>query len=185
MIIGVTGTLGAGKGTVVEYLKSKGFKHFAVSDTFLAGEAQKRGLEATRPNRQMIANEYRALGPTRLMEEVAALAKDAIAAGEDVVIEPQHTAGEVKFIQSQGGFEIAVDADIDIRYERIKKRGGSKDNVSHEEFVAFQAVEMASDDPNKNNLAAAIAAADAKVSNDGSLEDLHAQIEEVLTRLQK
>lgn len=185
MIIGVTGTLGAGKGTVVDYLKEKGFRHFAVSDTFLAGEAEKRGLPPSRPNRQMIANEYRALGPTRLMEEVYALAKDAIADGENVVIEPQHTAGEVRFIQGQGGFEIGIDADIDLRYERIRKRGGSKDNVTYDEFVAFQAVEMASDDPNKNNLSAALAAADAVVRNDGTLEELHAQIEEVLSRLTK
>lgn len=32
-IIGITGTLGAGKGTVVDYLvKNKGFNHFSVGD---------------------------------------------------------------------------------------------------------------------------------------------------------
>ena len=30
IIIGITGTLGAGKGTVVEYLKKKSFKHYSV-----------------------------------------------------------------------------------------------------------------------------------------------------------
>jgi len=32
LIIGITGTLGAGKGTIVEYLvKNKNFKHYSVS----------------------------------------------------------------------------------------------------------------------------------------------------------
>ena len=30
MIIGITGTLGAGKGAVVEFLKQKDFKHYSV-----------------------------------------------------------------------------------------------------------------------------------------------------------
>src|SRR2546423_588883 len=100
MIIRITGTHGAVKGTVTEYLvREKGFKQFAVSDTFLAGEAKKRGLEPTRPNRQMIANEYRAKGPTKLMEAVYELALPAIEAGENIIIDPQHTAGEVNFIK--------------------------------------------------------------------------------------
>lgn len=40
IIIGITGTLGAGKGTVVEYLKTKGFKHFSVRE-FLTQEIKK------------------------------------------------------------------------------------------------------------------------------------------------
>jgi dephospho-CoA kinase len=182
MILGVTGTLGAGKGTVVDYLKTKGFKHFAVSDTFLAGEAEKRGLPPTRDNRRDIANEYRAKGPTKLMEAVLEFAKDDIDAGNDVVIDPQHTKAEVEFIQSMGGFEIAVDADLPIRYERIQKRGSSKDDVSYEEFAAAQILEMASDDPNKNNLGMAIAVADARVTNNGSLEELYSQVDEVLSK---
>ncbi len=181
MIIGVTGTLGAGKGTVVEYLKTKGFKHYAVSDTFLAGEAEKRGLPPTRENRRDIANEYRAQGATKLMEAVVAFAKEDIDAGHDVVIDPQHTKAEVEFIHAMGGYEIAVDADLPVRYERIQKRGGSKDNVTYEEFAAAQALEMASDDPDKNNLGMAIAAADARVTNNGSLEELFAQVDEVLS----
>ena len=35
IIIGITGTIGAGKGTIVELLIKKGFKHYSVRD-FLA-----------------------------------------------------------------------------------------------------------------------------------------------------
>jgi len=184
MIIGITGTLGAGKGTVVEYLVTKkGFKHFAVSDTFLVNEAHKRGLEPIRSVRRDIANEYRSKGPTKLMEAVYEMAQSAIEAGEDVVIEPQHTAAEVIFIQSIGGAELAVDADLRTRYDRIQKRGSSKDDVTFEQFAAEQKHEMESNNPNQNNLGAAIALANATLYNDGTPEELFAQIEEILANL--
>lgn len=184
MILGITGTLGAGKGTVVDYLREKrGFKHFAVSDTFLAGEAVKRGLEPNRQARHDIANEYRALGPTKLQEAVYDMAKADIDAGHNVIIEPQHTVGEVTFIQSLGGKVIGVDADLATRYERIQKRGGAKDNVTFEEFRDFEQMESQSEDPNRNNLIASSRSADVHVTNNGSLEELHQQIEDVLSKL--
>ena len=42
IVIGITGTLGAGKGTIVDYLvKNKGFNHFSVR-SFIAQEIQNR-----------------------------------------------------------------------------------------------------------------------------------------------
>ena len=181
MIIGIAGTHGAGKGTVVEYLVSqKGFKHFAVSDTFLVSEAKKRGLEPTRITRRNIANEFRSKGPTKLMEAVYEMAKGAVEGGQNVVLEPQHTAAEVRFIQSIGGIEFAVDADLRTRYARIQKRGSTKDDVSFERFEVEQKQEMASDNPDENNLGAAIQAADVLLYNDGTLEELFVQIEAAL-----
>lgn len=181
MIIGITGTLGAGKGTVVEYLKKKGFVHAAISGSgFLAEEAKRRGLFPERPVLQKIANEYRSKSPTALIEAVYESAKEKIERGENVVLEPQHTLAEVEFIKSKGGIELAVDADLKTRYERIKNRRSSKDDVSFEEFEKIQTQEMFSNDPNKNNLAAAIAAADFKLINNGTQEELFAQVEKAL-----
>lgn len=184
MIIGLTGTHGAGKGTVVEYLvREKGFTHVAVSDTFLTREAKRRGLTPDRITRRDIANEYRAQSPTALMEAVYDEAADMIARGEDVVIEPQHTAAEVTFIQGVDGIEIAVDADLATRFARIQGRGSEKDHVSFDEFRKQQEFELKQDDPNMNNLGAAIAAADHVIQNDGTLEELHAQVDDLLTKL--
>jgi dephospho-CoA kinase len=183
MIIGITGTLGAGKGTVVEYLKNRGFRHVAVSDTFLTGEAVKRGLTPDRVTRRDIANEYRAKGPTALMEAVYELAVPYMELGEDVVLEPQHTAAEVDFIKSKGGIEFAVDADLKVRYGRIQKRASAKDLVSYEQFAEEQTHEMQSDDPNKNNLGAAIQNADFIFQNNATKEELFTQVEEVLKKI--
>ena len=59
MIIGITGTLGAGKGTIVECLLEKGFKHYSVRE-FLVEEICKRGLEVNRNSMVLVANELRA-----------------------------------------------------------------------------------------------------------------------------
>lgn len=183
MIVGITGTLGAGKGTVVDYLvKQKGFKHFAVSDTFLAGEARKKGLTPDRNTRRDVANEYRAMGPTKLMEAVYDMARLAVEAGERVIIEPQHTAAEVDFIKSKGGVVIAIDADVRARYNRILQRGGAKDSLSFDDFLAQQRLEMISDDPDRNNIAAAIMKADILLRNDGTPDDLFKKLEKAFTK---
>jgi dephospho-CoA kinase len=119
------------------------------------------------------------------MEALYAIAKPDIEAGRDVVIEPQHTAAEVSFIREQGGIVLSVDAALETRFERIKKRASAKDHVSFEEFAASQKLEMASADPDKNNLGAAIAAADYTLTNDGTLEALHRQIDDVLEKIKK
>jgi len=59
VIIGITGTLGAGKGTIVDYLvNKKSFYHYSVSG-YLKEELQKQNREIDRTNMQDIANEIR------------------------------------------------------------------------------------------------------------------------------
>jgi len=183
MLIGLTGTLGAGKGTVVKYLESKGFVHIAVSDTFLAGEARKRGVQPDRKARHDIANEYRSKGPTKLMEAVYELVEEDLGTGNSVVLEPQHTPEEVAFIKAKGGFVFAVDADINTRYKRISARGGTKDDVTLEEFKSIEDLEMRPSEKANNNLAGALDASDHLIMNDGTLEELHANIESILKKI--
>jgi len=182
MIIGITGTIGAGKGTVAAYLKEKGFKDFSLSE-FLAAEAIRRGLEPTRVNRRIIGNEYRHLGSTKLVEAVFRHASADIERGVDVIIEPEHTRAEVEYLQRKGGVVIAVEASLDVRYARIQSRGDMKDQVSFEEFVEEQDRQMASPDPDENNLKDAIRAADIRIENNGSLYELYGKIDGILEKI--
>lgn len=180
MIIGITGTLGAGKGSVVDYLvERKGLTHLSVT-SFMRSVAKDRGITPVRQTFHDIANEYRALGPTKLLEATIAWgSEEGITDG--YVIEALHTKAEVAFVQDLGGKVIAVDADIRTRYNRISSRGSDKDDTTFEEFAAHEAKELASDDANKNNIADSVEKADVRIDNNGTREELYAKIEEALT----
>ena len=179
-IIGITGTLGAGKGTIVDYLiREKGFNHFSVRQ-YLIGEMEKHGLANNRDNMVVTANDLRAKhSPSFIIEE---LYKQAKAKGGNAVIESIRTPGEIDFLKKQGYFLLlAIDANPKIRYERIKGRKSSTDNIDYNTFVANEKREFTSDDPNKQNLKKCIDQADIVLNNSGTIDDLYLQLESSLT----
>ena len=182
MIIGITGTLGAGKGTIVEYLKKKGFKHFSARDYFLQ-IVREKGMPENRDSTTKVANELREKhGPDFIAVELYRQAEEE---GGRSIIESLRTPGEVEYLRKKENFcLIAVDADVHKRYERIKDRKSITDIVSFEEFVEQEKREMNSTDPTKGNIAACIALADYKFTNNGTKEELEVQVEEVLPHLQ-
>jgi broad-specificity NMP kinase len=76
VIIGITGTIGAGKGTIVEYLTSKkNFKHYSVR-SFLLREIQHRQLPPNRDSMVIVANHLRQThSPSYIVDQ---LIKEAI-----------------------------------------------------------------------------------------------------------
>ena len=181
IIIGITGTNGAGKGTIVEYLvEKKGFKHLSAR-AFLVEEIERRGLENSRDNMVMVANELRAKNGSSFVADE--LFKRALESGQNCIIESLRTPGEVESLRNKGNFTLlAVDADPKLRYERIISRSSSTDNISFEKFLADEEREMESADPNKQNLKKCIEMADFVIENNGSLEDLNLKIEEILKK---
>jgi len=179
IIIGITGTIGAGKGTIVEYLvKNKKFKHFSARD-LIVEEVNKRGLENIRDNMVVVANDLRQKhGSSYVADE---LYRRAVNFDNNCVIESLRTIGEIESLRSKGIFVLlAVDADPKIRYERILERKMTTDDVSFEKFLEDEEKEMESDDPNKQNLKRCIQMADFVIDNNGSLNELHSKIEEIL-----
>jgi len=182
VIIGITGTIGAGKGTIVEYLVTKkDFMHFSARE-FLVEEIKKRGLEINRDNMVLVANNLREKNsPSFVADE---LFKRALESGQNCVIESLRTPGEIESLKQKGNFSLlAVDADPKIRYERIIGRSSVTDNISFEKFLADEAKEMDSTDPNKQNLRKCIEMADFKIDNNGTMEDLIYKLEEIYEQI--
>jgi len=182
IIIGITGTLGAGKGTIVEYLiNNKGFKHFSVRQ-FLIEEIKKKGLPVNRDSMTEVANNLRANhSPSFIIEQ---LYKKAIDEGGNAIIESIRTPGEVEFLKKQGKFYlIAVDANPQIRYNRITLRASETDHITYDTFLANEKREFTASDPNKQNLSRCIQLADIVLQNDGTIDELNNSLEEKLIKI--
>lgn len=183
LIIGITGTLGAGKGTIVEYLvKHKDFTHFSVRN-FLLEIIRQRKLEENRDNMVSVANELRRLhGSSYIVEQLYLEAKKS---EKNTIIESIRNTGEIEGLRKLGKFILlAVDALPELRYKRIVERQSETDHISYEEFLANELRELNSNDPSAQNISACINQADFKLENNSSIEDLHIQIDIIFKNIQ-
>jgi len=182
IIIGITGTLGAGKGTIVEYLVGeKGFIHYSVR-VYLLEKIREKGLQENRDSMFRLANELRAnYGPSYVTDQ---LYNEAMVSGKNCVIESIRTPGEIDSLRTKGHFFLlAVDADPELRYQRILLRQSETDQVSRETFLENEEREMNTTDPNKQNLRKCIEMADFILLNNGTKKDLILELEKVLDQV--
>lgn len=182
IIIGITGTLGAGKGTVVNYLiEEKGFTHYSVR-SYLSEIITSNHQEVNRDSLTHTANALREkYGPAHIIEE---LYQRANKEGKDCVIESIRTPGEIKALRKQKNFILlAVDADLNTRFERIKIRNSETDKIDFGTFKDNEQREMTSSDPTKQNLSACIEAADYVILNNGDRKELERKTEDILQRI--
>ncbi len=175
-ILGISGTIGAGKGTAVSYLiKEHQFAHFSARD-FLLEEIHKKGLSPTRDVMRRVANTLREdHSPSYIIERLYDRAQKQ---GGNAIIESVRTIGEADFLQSRGVLILAIDADRHLRYKRIKKRGLSTDRVSFEQFSSQEDAEMYNTDVHQQNISGVMKMVDCLIHNDGVHNDFFAQLEE-------
>ena len=183
MIIGITGTIGAGKGAVVEYLKEKGFKAYS-SSGILKEILTERGHPHTREYLSNLAEELLATYPGGVLSiSLERAKKDDV---KNLILEAIHRVSEAEFVRSVGGKILGVDADLKLRYERtLARKEGAKDTVTFEQFKESSEREDEGKRHLTSNIRSVIQTADAVVQNNGTLADLHAQIDAVLSEIKK
>lgn len=180
MIIGITGTNGAGKGTVVDYLvKEKGFTHFSVRK-YIEAEIARRGLPLDRKSMNIVGNDMRAKYGFDYWDKL--IAKDMANTKGNIVYESIRVLAGAKKFKEQGGILWGVDADRKIRYGRAVSRGSGTDKVSFEEFCAQEDKEMAQAAEHDMNVLGIMQIADAVFLNNGTQEELFAQVEDALQK---
>lgn len=102
MIIGITGTLGSGKGTIVEYLvNKKRFTHFSVRN-YILEEIRKRDLPENRDSMVIVANDLREKHTPSFITDQ--LYYQSLELDGNAVIESIRTPDEVESLRKKGQF---------------------------------------------------------------------------------
>ncbi|MDI9613329.1 MAG: deaminase [Acidobacteriota bacterium] len=180
MIIGLTGTNGAGKTVVSDYLRSRGFEFHSLSDAIRA-EIRERGEEITRSRLIEVGNELREKhGAGVLAERILAV----VESDHNYVIDSIRNPHEVEVLRRRPDFRLlALEADARLRFERSRLRGRENAPETLEQFLAEEARELGSDNPAGQQLVATRKLADLCVTNNGTIEELHRRLDEVIPPL--
>jgi len=143
-IIGVSGTNGAGKDSVCEFLANQHNWFFVSVSQLLRDELKRQGVPTDRKNTSALSAQWRkqyGLGVLvdKAVEAYASQKKDY--AG--LVISSLRNPGEADEVHRLGGKVVWVDAEPKMRYQRITSRNrGTEDNKSFEEFLTEEQAEM-------------------------------------------
>lgn len=185
IVIGVTGTLGAGKGTVVEYLHGRyKIDHFSVRAMIAKCAYDHYGVmikdrDDLRVNGNRLRKEF---GPDILVRTAA----DCAEAKKDcqiAVIESIRCVGEASYLAERFGdlfLLLAVDAEQKERFKRITSRGDATDKVTFEEFCRQESAELVGASPWEQNLMECAARADYVIQNNGTEKDLYTAVDKFL-----
>jgi dephospho-CoA kinase len=180
MIIGITGTNGSGKGTVVAYLvEEKNFHHYSVRD-FLTTKLRHEGRPINRSEMRNLANDIRSRhDPAYIIRHLHEQSlRDGV---ENAVIESVRNVGEVAYLLLHKVFLLAVDADQKMRFARVQERRSETDRVDFETFVHHEEREMHPEGPHDMDVRGVMRQAHATIINESSREDLHARVDKILT----
>jgi dephospho-CoA kinase len=183
IVIGLIGEKGAGKGTVSDYLISQyGAVHYGTSK-ILRRTLEDLHVPITRENLTKLALVLKeGYGPSVIIDS---LIQDMEKNGSDIIIaDGIRMHGDVDPFRKEYGknfFLVYVTADLKLRYERTKKR---KQNAGEGEATLEQFLEEEGK-LTEVSIHEIGRQADFKFNNDGTAEELKAQVDEMVKKLGK
>jgi len=182
MLIGIAGRPAAGKETLTQFLRDKGFTYNETSK-LLIKELEKQGKEITRTSMQDLADSWREKdGVGGVMKKFL----EILDLNENHIIDSLRNAGEAEFLkQNVKDFVlIAVDAPRELRFKRTLERGKQSDPKTWEEFVKVDERDnFDKDNPMGQQTGKLIEIADFIIMNDSDLDRSMKQIEEIWEKI--
>ncbi|MFI5240361.1 MAG: AAA family ATPase [Candidatus Saccharimonadia bacterium] len=179
LIIGVVGTLAAGKDEVADYLAKKiDGEHVSTAEELrdYVTEHHLGGLD--RDNLRIVANQLRAEQGGDFLVRLALAHKK-----RPIILSAMRSPLEVHAILEAGGILIAIDAPVMKRYDWAKHRGRIDDAVTAEQFRLQEEAELAHLDPNHQQIFAVMEMAHYRIANDDTLLALRQKVDEVFDRI--
>jgi dephospho-CoA kinase len=182
MILGLTGKNASGKGETAEYLKSKGFVYFSLSNE-LREELKEKGISESRENLIDLGNELRKkFGTKHLASKInnkISIEKN----GNNFAVDSIRNPGEILELKKNKNFILlGIDAPVELRYERAKERGRVGEATTLQHFIKLEERENFNKSANQQ-LDKCLEMADKVIFNNRSLEELHKKIDSFLNGL--
>lgn len=179
LILGFVGPMASGKGTCCKYLADRyGASTYRFS-TILRDLLNRLHLEHTRHNLQQISTELRNVFGEDLLAKAIAL--DVQAAPSDIVaVDGVRRLADIRYLKPLDGFSlVAVNADGRIRYERIRER---RENPDDERKTFADFVQEGKQEAERQ-IAEVVSRANFTVDNNGTMEELHRQLDNIVSKL--
>ncbi|MDR0822342.1 MAG: AAA family ATPase [Endomicrobium sp.] len=180
MIIGLTGSYASGKDMAADYIVKKfGFKHFSLSD-IIRDEMKAQGIEPTRENLIVFGTKLRAENGNGILSKMALKRTES---GKDYCITSIRHPDEVLELKKNDGFVLVdIDAQIKIRFDRMKKRNRAGDPQDFDTFVKLEQKESQKEGSGQQ-LSKTAALADIQISNDSDdVKNLEKQIDDLIKK---
>ena len=179
VLVGLTGRNASGKTTVVQWFAGRGIRTVSCSDSIRAWLAE-QGIEESREALIEGGSELRRRGGPGILAEMLLEALG----GEDAVIDSIRTPGEVEALRARDDFIlIEVTAGADSRWTRSQSRARLGDPADRATFVAQEESEEVASDEAGQALVATAEMADLILINEGTVEGLHEDLENLLGSL--
>lgn len=175
MILGLTGTMGSGKGEVVKYLKGKGFEHYVYSD-IIREIAKNRRIEETRANLQKLGadikkeSKNKGILSKKLLEKIRT---------DKAVVDGIRNRDEIRELKKKNAYIIAITAPQKLRFQRLKKRKRAGDPNTFREFKTLDNLENRGKTKGQE-INKCLKMADFIINNNSTLENLKNKTEKIL-----
>ena len=184
MLIGLTGRIAAGKGVISEFFKEKGFEYLSLSQEVRA-EADKRGITHKRKNLQDLGNSL------RNEEGSGVLAKriiEKINRDKNYLIDGIRNTREVEELRKQFKEEfylISVDANLNLRWRNLQKRGKESDPKTFEKFLEADKRDFEENLENGQQVKECMKRANYNILNNGTIDELNEKVEKIYKEIKK
>ncbi len=184
MIIGLTGSLAAGKGVVSGFLKKQGFVYLSLSDE-LREIAKEKKIELTRENLQDLGNQMREERGTGIL---AKLITDKIRNQKYIkaVVDGIRNPAEIAELEKLDNyFLVSVDAPEEIRFRRLIARNRESDPKTLEDFLKVDARDKGiGEKETGQSVGKCMTKADFTLINEGTIEEINRKVEELYKKIQ-
>lgn len=178
-VIGISGTLSAGKTLIAKHLESRGYRLYSLS-SYVKQHMAKAGAEPTHSNLQAMGNSLRRRHGSAVL---ARWALDDLA-GPNVCVDGIRNPEEAHFFREMTKFALLfVDADPSQRWDWARNKVGKMRIVNREEFDRLDQVERGILDRQEYGLRVddcRLVADQPIIQNDGDIDKLYKQVDDFI-----